>query len=71
MTIFLVVFLPLCFMIKACVNSIVPGTIGFNMKVDEDLSNYFEALEHGDKQNMILEEENVRRNYVSKYQINF
>jgi len=49
MTVALIVLLPLIFMITSFVNAISPGMCGVSLKVDEDLSNYFEALEEPDK----------------------
>ncbi len=46
-------------------NAIKPGVFDLKLKIDENLSNYFEALEVEDKQWMIAEEENLRKNYVS------
>lgn len=49
------------FLIELC----KPGAFDVKLNIDENLSNYFEALEQSDKNLMILEEENLRKNYVT------
>jgi hypothetical protein len=41
--------LPFSFIIKAIIEAVAPGVFGVNLNVDEDLPNYFEALEPSDK----------------------
>ena len=54
--------------VTAIINAIKPGAIGISLNIDENLPNYFEALEEGDKDAMISEEEYLRKNYVTFYQ---
>jgi hypothetical protein len=69
----LVAFFSLFFLIpfsvgvSTLIDHISPGCIGVNLNVDENLPNYFEALEKDDKLNMIAEEDNMRKNYVIYY----
>lgn len=46
------------------VNIISPGFFDVKIKVDENLPSFFEALEKGDKEWMLMEERNLRKNYV-------
>lgn len=59
------VILPFGVLFSSLSGAICPGLFGVNLNVDEDLPNYFEALEQDDKFSMIKEEENMRKNYVS------
>lgn len=47
------------------VNFIKPGVLDVQLNIDENLSNYYEALEEEDKKWMISEESNLRSKYVS------
>lgn len=60
----LVVLIPFTSIFTALVNLVKPGAFDLKLDIDEDLSNYFHALEDEDKTWMILEEENMRRHYV-------
>jgi hypothetical protein len=60
----LLIFIPFSAIFTAIAEAIKPGVFSLNLNIDENLSNYFEALEQDDKKWMILEEENLRRNYV-------
>jgi hypothetical protein len=62
---FFIVAIPMAKVIKVFVEAIKPGFFDIDLNVDEDLNNYFEALEESDKNQMIKEEENLRNNYVS------
>lgn len=42
-----------------------PGLFKVKLNVDENLPNFFEALEKGDKEWTLKEENNLRKNYVS------
>jgi len=61
----LIFFIPFSAIFTAIAEAVKPGVFALNLNIDENLSNYFEALEDDDKKWMILEEENLRRNYVS------
>lgn len=61
----LVFFVPFGSIFAAIINFIKPGAFDIKLNIDEDLHNYYEALEESDKKWMILEEDNLRRNYVS------
>ena len=52
-------------MFYAILDFIRPGVFDVDLKIDENLSNYFEALEDVDKNWIKVEEENLRKNYVS------
>ena len=51
------------------INLVKPGIFDINLNVDEDLGNYFESLEQDDKKQILAEEENLRRNYRVKTQM--
>lgn len=58
------VWLPLALVIWKIINSITGGYFTLKLNVDENLHNYFEALDSDDKRFSVLEEENMRKNYV-------
>ncbi|CDW91100.1 UNKNOWN [Stylonychia lemnae] len=66
----LIILIPFGKIFTAIVSLIKPGAFDANLKIDENLGNYFEALEKPDKNWMIQEEENLRKNYVSQMRIN-
>lgn len=57
-------FIPFTSIFTSIVEHFKPGYFDVDLNIDEDLNNYFEALEDDDKRGMILEEENIRKNYV-------
>jgi hypothetical protein len=57
--------IPFTKVIATIITAIRPGFFDLDLKIDENLSNYFEALEESDKKSMMLEEDNLRKNYVS------
>jgi len=62
-----IVLIPLSVLISSILEAVKPGLIGVQLNVDEDLPNYFAALQKEDKESMLKEEDNMRRNYVSLY----
>jgi hypothetical protein len=60
----LIIILPFSTILIAIVDACKPGLLDMNLNIDENLGNYFEALEKDDKKWLILEEENIRRTYV-------
>jgi putative AlgH/UPF0301 family transcriptional regulator len=50
--------------VVAIIDHLSPGLLGVKLNVDENLPNYFEALEKDDKLSIIAEEDNMRKNYV-------
>ena len=63
--IFFIIVIPASKFIATLIEAAKPGYFDLDLKVDENLSNYFEALEESDKTWMVQEEENLRKNYVS------
>ncbi len=61
---FLVFIIPAVNLISTIVEFFKPGCFDVKLNIDENLGNYFEALEESDKKTMISEEENLRKNYV-------
>ena len=67
----LVMFLLTAFLVPfssiftAIVEFFKPDAFKLNLNIDENLGNYFEALEQDDKNQMIVEEENLRKVYVT------
>ena len=61
----LAIIIPFGSMFYAILDFIRPGVFDVDLKIDENLSNYFEALEDVDKNWIRVEEENLRKNYVS------
>jgi hypothetical protein len=43
----------------------IPNLFSVSFKIDENLGSYFDELSPADKRRMIMEEKNVRENYVS------
>lgn len=62
--IILLIVTPVDQIVRAIITLAKPDYFKLNLNIDEDLANYFEALEASDKQSMILEEENMRNIYV-------
>jgi hypothetical protein len=69
MALVLIFSLPITTILLFIINLIKPGHMDINLNIDEDLGNYFEALEQDDKNMIIKEEENLRRNYKMKTMI--
>lgn len=62
---FFAVTIPFSKFLATVIEAFRPGFFDLDLKIDENLSNFFEALEDSDKQWIIQEEENLRKNYVS------
>jgi hypothetical protein len=56
---------PFGYLVLALIEYLRPGLLNVNFKINEDLKNYFEAVDQDDRLFMITEEENVRDRYVS------
>lgn len=56
--------LPFSLIISKIVKFVMPGVFEIILNIDENLPNYYEALDQIDKQSMVLDEENMRANYV-------
>ncbi len=61
--------IPFGSILTTIISLINPGYLDIKLRIDENLSNYFLALEEDDKNWMVLEESNLRKNYVN-FQIN-
>lgn len=61
----LIMAVPFGKMSWAIIQMIKPNFMQVKINVDENLGNYFTSIEKEDSNWMALEEENVRRNYVS------
>lgn len=61
----MLITVPFGTMITTILARIFPGIFGINLNVDENLPNYFDAVDQNDKNWSIKEEENMRREYVS------
>lgn len=60
----LITLIPLSQFLVFIITLIAPNCFSINLNIDENLPNYFEALEKNDKESMVLEEEYLRENYV-------
>jgi len=56
----LLFMMPFGFIIMGIIGMVAPGVFGVHLNVDEDLANYFEALEMDDRNWMLKEEDNMR-----------
>lgn len=52
--------IPLGHILVMIVDVFAPSLLHVNLNIDENLPNYFDALEDIDRENMIAEEENLR-----------
>jgi len=59
-------FIPLSAVFNAILNICVKGIFEVKLHIDEDLSNYFDALEPDDREWWVKEEEHVRNEYSFK-----
>jgi len=66
LSVILLLTLPFGFVLKKIFEIIGGGTTEVNLKVDENLPNYFKALEKDDKQWLLEEENHVREKYGMK-----
>lgn len=64
MALLLLVFLPLSGLFMKIFNVIVKAR---NWEIDENLPNYFDAVDRDDKNFSVAEEDNMRKNYVLLY----
>lgn len=67
LSIIFLALIPLGPFFARCLNALKPGFLTVNFEVDEDLPNYFSALDENDRRFMIAEEENMREKYVRTY----
>ena len=64
MTFGLLFLVTLGYLLKGLSELCCKDLFGSELNVDENLGNYFNALEMDDKKWMVMEEENIRNNYV-------
>jgi len=60
----LLALVPTGFLLLKLINWLKPGLLNVTLRVDEDLSPYFDAVDDEDRNFMITEEENMRNVYV-------
>lgn len=65
MTFGLIFIITLGYLLSSLANMCCKGLFSTELNVDENLENYFVSLEEDDKMWMIMEEENLRSNYVN------
>lgn len=63
----LAICVPFGKVVYSIINHFKPGLLDVNLNIDENLGNFYEALEEEDKAWMKSEETNLRKNYVSLY----
>ena len=60
----LLALVPFGFLFLKLIDWLQPGFLNVYLKVDEDLSPFFSAVDDDDRNFLITEEENMRQNYV-------
>lgn len=68
LTLVFVALIPFGSILTLFIDKLFPGFFGVNISVDEDLKNYFTALDQDDRHWIIAEEQHTRDNYV-RYQL--
>lgn len=65
MALALLFIIPLGYILSGIASVFCKGLLVSDLNIDENLGNYFESLEMDDKKWMVMEEENIRNNYVN------
>lgn len=65
LAVLLLALVPTGFLLLKLINWLSPDILNVNIRVDEDLSPYFDSVDDEDRNFMITEEENLRNVYVS------
>ena len=69
MSILLLVTLPIGLLVADLINFLTNNAFRIKLIFDENLEKYYQALTENDKSWTVMEEENLRKNYVSKIQL--